>query len=318
MTAALGVRVSPEAWHQRCDSEAATCLEQGWCAAVRQGSAADPVVLPVLERFAEVVVQDSTTIPLPEVLAEVWSGGGGAPDAGNAALKLNLALNVCTRRLRGPPLHDGRESDRTATLQHDLPSGAVRIVDLGFWDLGVVADRLARGGSSFSRAQATAKVQTGDGQWWDLPALMVRKGRRSRDLLVLVGQEEQVPARLIAVPVPRAVATTRRAELRRAARDSGKPVRQARVALARWSRYMTTIAAELLAPDEALVLGAARWQIEIHQPHCPCTDSAQLRATSLLLLPSPIHLHRRLDEPSTRRTMCRHRHRLPAASSALW
>jgi hypothetical protein len=59
------------------------------------------------------------------------------------------------------------------------------------------------------------------------------------------------------------------------------------------------------------------WLIEIHQSHCPYTDNSQLRATSLLLLPSTIHLHRRHDEYFTRRTTSRHRHHHPAASSAL-
>jgi hypothetical protein len=153
VAADLGVRVSTEALHQRFDREAATCLEQVLYAAVRQVIAADPVVLPVLERFTEVVVQDSTTITLPEALAPVWAGCGGAPHAGNAALKLNLALDLCTGRLRGPHLHDGRESDRNATLHHDLEPGSVRIVDLGFWDLAVLAELLARGIYSFSRAQ---------------------------------------------------------------------------------------------------------------------------------------------------------------------
>lgn len=263
ITADLGVRVSPEALHQRFDREAATCLEQVLYAAVRQVIAADPVVLPVLERFREVVVQDSTTITLPEVLAPIWEGCGGAPDAGNAALKLNLALDLCTGRLRGPQLHDGRESDRNATLHYDLAPGAVRITDLGFWDLAVWADLRAQGVYSFSRAQATTKVQTADGHWWDLPSLMARKGRRPLDLPVLVGQSEQVPARLIAVPVPRAVAAQRREELRREARDSGKPLSKARLALARWSIYITTIPVELLSQEEALILGAARWQIEL-------------------------------------------------------
>jgi len=263
VTADLGVRVSAEALHQRFDREAATCLEQVLCAAVHQVIAADPVVLPVLERFAEVVVQDSTTITLPEVLAPIWAGCGGAPDAGNAALKLNLALDLCTGRLRGPQLHDGRESDRNATLHHDLEPGSVRIVDLGFWDLGVLSELLSRGVYSFSRAQANTKVQTADGQWWDLPALMVRKGRRPLDLPILVGQEEQLPARLIAIPVPRAVAAKRRQELRREARDSGRALSVARLALARWSLYITTIPAALLSQEEALVLGAARWQIEL-------------------------------------------------------
>ncbi|MEI7646653.1 MAG: IS4 family transposase [Chloroflexales bacterium] len=262
-TADLGVRVSVEALHQRFDREAALCLEQVLYAAVRQVVAADPVVLPVLDRFPAVVVQDSTTIILPEVLAPIWTGCGGAPHAGNAALKLQLALDLCTGRLLGPQLHNGRESDRNATLDRDLPPGAVRIVDLGFWDLTALADLQTRGVYWFSRAQATTKVQTADDRWWNLLDLLEDQGTQPLDLAVRLGQEAQVPARLIAVPVPEAVAAQRRADLHQEARDTGKPVSAVRLALARWSIFVTTIPVALLSLDEALLLGAARWQIEL-------------------------------------------------------
>lgn len=261
--AALGVRVSGEALHQRFDRAAATCLEQVLYAAVRQVVAADPVVVPLLERFPEVVVQDSSCISLPEVLAPVWAGCGGAPAAGNAALKLQLALDLRTGRLRGPQLHDGRESDRNATLDHDLPPGAVRIVDLGFWDLAALADLQVRGVYWFSRAQAQTSVQTADGQWWDLLALLQAQATQPLDLAVRLGRDQQVPARLRAVPVPAAVADERRQKLRREAREAGEVVSALRLALADWAVYVTTIPPTLLSLDEALILGAARWQIEL-------------------------------------------------------
>ncbi len=263
MTAKLGVRVSNEALHQRFDREAATCLEQVLAAAVRQVIAAEPLVLPLLERFSEVVVQDSTVIILPEVLAEVWAGCGGDPHAGNAALKLQLALDLRSGRLRGPQLHDGRESDRNASLDYDLPPGSVRIVDLGFWELAALARLLERGVYWFSRAQASTKLQTADGRWWELLELLEKRGQQPLELAVRVGKQEQVPARLLAVPVPTAVVARRREELRREARDAGEALSPLRLALARWSIYITTIPEELLSLEEALVLGAAHWQIEL-------------------------------------------------------
>jgi hypothetical protein len=262
-TADLGVRVSGEALHQRFDREAALCLEQVRYAAVRQVIVADPVMLPILDRVPAVVVQDSTTIILPEVLAPIWTGCGGAPHAGNAALKLQLALDLCTGRLYGPQIHDGRESDRNATLDRDLPPGAVRIVDLGFWDRRAIADLRARGVYWFSRAQAQTMVQTDDDQWWNLLDLREDQGSQPLDLAVRLGQEAPAPARLIAVPVPEAVAAQRRADLHQEARDTGKPVSAVRLALARWSIFVTTIPVALLSLDEALLLGAARWPIEL-------------------------------------------------------
>jgi hypothetical protein len=263
-SAALGVPVSPEALHQRFDRPAASCLEQVLCAAVRQLVAAEPIALPLLERFAEVVVQDSTLISLPEALAQVWQGcGNGTPHAGNAALKLQLALELRSGRLRGPSLHAGREPDVVATLEHDLPAGALRLVDLGFWDLALLARLSARGVYWFSRAQALCAIQTSDGRWWQLLELLSATPEAQVDLQVHLGREDQAQARLIALRAPQEVVDQRRRRLREEAREKGQTVSALRLALAAWTVFVTTIPPELLSAEEALILSRARWQIEL-------------------------------------------------------
>jgi hypothetical protein len=263
-TAALGVTVSPEALHQRFNRAAASTLEQVLCTAVRQVVVADPIVLPILDRFAEVVVQDSTTISLPEALVDVWHGcGNGTPHAGNAALKLHLALDLRSGRLRGPSLHPGREPDVAATLEADLPPGAVRLVDLGFWDLALLSGLRVRGVFWFSRMQAMTAVQTADGQWWQLLALLNATPDATLDLAVHLGREDQVQARLIALRAPQEVVDQRRRRLRQEAKQKGEMVSALRLALAAWSVFVTTIPPELLSVDEALILSRARWQIEL-------------------------------------------------------
>jgi len=263
-TAALGVEVSAEALHQRFDREAASTLEQVLCAAVRQLVAAEPIVLPILDRFSEVVAQDSTIISLPEALAPVWQGcGNGTEHAGNAALKLQLALDLRSGRLRGPSLHDGRESDHASTLEHDLSKGALRLVDLGFWDLALL-DRLAqRGVYWFSRCQALTAIQTADGRWWQLLELLTASPDATLDLAVRLGREDQVAARLIAVRAPQEVVDQRRRREIQEAKAKGETVSALRLALAAWTVFATTIPPELLNVDEALILGHARWQIEL-------------------------------------------------------
>jgi hypothetical protein len=160
-------------------------------------------------------------------------------------------------------LHDGRESDRNATLDHDLPAGAVRIVDLGYWELAALAALAQRGVYWLSRAHATTDIQTSDGRWWSLLELLQEQGHGPLDLAVRLGATAQVPARLLAMPVPEEIAAERRRRLIAEARDAGEPVSQLRLALARWAIYVTTIPPELLTLDEALILGRARWQIEL-------------------------------------------------------
>lgn len=264
MTAALGTVVTPEALHQRFTRAAASCLEQVLAAAVRQVVAADPIALPLLDRFAEVVVQDSSTIALPEDLVPCYHGcGNGHADRGNAALKLHVALDLRTGRLRGPTLHDGRESDKDATLDHDLPAGAVRLVDLGFWDLATMQRLQQRGVYWFSRGQAQTAIQTDDGRWWELRAVLEATPASRLDLAVRLGKDERVAARLLAVRAPQEVVDQRRRRLRADARAKGETVSAQRLELAAWTVFVTTIPADLLSLDEALVLSRARWQIEL-------------------------------------------------------
>src|SRR5438045_50142 len=72
----------------------------------------------------------------------------------------------------------------------------------------------------------------------------------------------RLPARLLAVRVPQAVADERRRVLRAEARKRGQAVSATRLALADWTILVTNAPAALLTLAEALVVLRARWQIE--------------------------------------------------------
>src|SRR5262252_178998 len=63
--AALGVEVSPQALDQRFTASAAACLHQVLLTAIARVITAEPVAIPLLERFTAVYVQDSSTIVCP-------------------------------------------------------------------------------------------------------------------------------------------------------------------------------------------------------------------------------------------------------------
>ena len=51
------------------------------------------VPLELVSRFEAVVLEDSSTIALPNELAACWKGCGGAPGEGHAAVKLHVRLS---------------------------------------------------------------------------------------------------------------------------------------------------------------------------------------------------------------------------------
>jgi hypothetical protein len=262
--ATLGVPITPQALDQRFTPAAAACLEQVLRAAITRVLAADPVAIPLLERFTAVYVQDSSTIVLPDALAAVWQGCGGTTTAGTAAaLKFQVRLELRTGKLEGPQLQDGRASDRAALVPTTLPGGALWLADLGYWRLDTLQTLEQQGVYWLSRLQVQSAIYDTAGQQRDLLALLDAQSAETVDLAVTLGEVHRLPARLLAVRVPQAVADERRRRLRAVARKKGRMVRARRLALAAWTMLVTHVPSDRLTVREALVLGRARWQIEL-------------------------------------------------------
>ena len=263
-TAVLGVRVSPQALDQRFGPKAAAMLEQVLNAAVTQVIAAQPVAIPLLQRFGSVVLLDSSTVVLPDALAHIWSGNGSRTGQGSAALKFQVRLDLCTGALSGPLLQAGRCHDRTSPLQDaPLPPGSLRLADLGYFSLDLLRNMAHQGVFFLSRLQVQTLVFAQDGKGLDLPKVLRAQTSEPIDLGVCIGNKHQLPVRLLAAPVEPGVAQERRRKLKLEARRRCQPVSKKRLALADWTILVTNAPPELLSVEEALVLARARWQIEL-------------------------------------------------------
>jgi hypothetical protein len=262
--AALGVAITAEGLTQRFTETAATFLQDVLAAAVQRVLAADPLAIPLLERFAGVYLEESTVIVLPDALRSLWPGCGNATAHGGAALKINLRLDLCTGRLAGLTLHAGRVHDtRAAAPLPTLPAGALFLADLGYFGLDRLRQINAQGTYFLSRLQVHTTVFDADGRRWDdLAALLATQGPRV-DLPVTLGVTQRLPVRLLAVRVPQEVADQRRRKLRAEARRKGQAVSARRLALAAWTIFITNAPPELLTVAAAVVVGRARWQIEL-------------------------------------------------------
>jgi hypothetical protein len=266
VAAQLGARVSPQGIDQRFDASLVACLEQVLGTISTQVGTRENGVSALLERFNGVYVLDTTTISLPAALAAEFPGCGGGHGGGEAAIKLAVLLELGSGTLAGLERRAGREQDRAVDLQDAcLPVGSLRLSDLGFFTLDVFRRLGTQGGFWLSRLRMGTVLQTPDGT--RISALGVWLARQELDgavdAWVQVGVRERLPARLLAVRVPQAVADQRRRELRAAARKKGQAPSPAALALAGWTLAVTNVPADQLSVDEALVLLRARWQIEL-------------------------------------------------------
>ncbi len=263
--ASLGVTISPQGLDQRFTPATATCLGEVLEYAVGALVSADPVALPLIARFRAVLVQDSTVVALPDALEGIWRGTGERTGHNRAALKATVRLDLLEGQLAGPLLSAGRTHDRRAAQPlPPIPAGALLVQDLGYFCLEEFA-RLGAGGAFFLSRLKT-RTWVGDPAGRRLPDLtqwLAAQGTGVVDLPVHLGAGRPLPVRLLAVQVPRAVATERRRKLRAQAKHKGQAVSQERLRLAGWTVLVTNAPPNLLSLEEALVLYRARWQIEL-------------------------------------------------------
>lgn len=260
----LGVPITAQGLDNRFTPEAAECLKQILEQAVHHVIVVDPVMIPLLQRFNGVYVQDGTTITLPDVLAHLWQGcGGGTAEGTSAALKAQVQFNLSDGQLTHLDLQAGRASDKTAPMQTAaLPKGALRIADLGYLSIPVLAAYDRQGVFWLTRYQATLLLFDTDRQPLDLLRLLPAEERTPLDRMVQV-TAQHLTCRLVAVRVPTQVAEERRRKLRAEAKDDGHTPSARQLALCDWVIFLTNVPPERLRVAEVLVLARARWQIEL-------------------------------------------------------
>lgn len=262
--ASLGVELSAQGLDQRFTVPAATFLHALFACAITQVITADPVAIPLLQRFSAVLLEDSSTIRLPDELAGLFEGcGGSVQDGTMAALKLQLRLDLLNGGLQGPIVQEGRASDYASPLlEQPLPTGALHITDRGYFDLERMEQERAQGSYSLTYLKNGVQLFDEQGQPLDLLLRLARaEGRLECD--VLAGEQQRLPMRLLAVRVPAELAKERRKHLRQVARDHGRVYRHEQDLLAGWTLVLTNAPTTRLGLQEALVLLRARWQLEL-------------------------------------------------------
>ncbi len=148
------VDISAPGLHQRFTPESAAFLRRIFDdLSSRQIQADEAVPTKLLQRFAGVLLEDSSVIGLPRELSDIWHGCGGHPGASTAGVKLFVRWDVLAGRLEGPRLADARTSDRRGPFEGEpIPPGSLYLADLGFFGLEHGARLMQRQG----RAKATS------------------------------------------------------------------------------------------------------------------------------------------------------------------
>ena len=178
--AQLGVIVTEDAIAQRFTPDLVNFLEPALQRVLGHVLTADAPPIALLERFAEVVIGDSTTIALPDEYADRFPGCGGSHGGGQAALKIQVLWE-----LRHGTLHvllePGRASDAKSPISAiPLAPGTLSIFDLGYFSVERFERAQKADGYWLSRLQHGTAVCDERGQRRDLRAFLEEKRGQRR------------------------------------------------------------------------------------------------------------------------------------------
>jgi len=179
-------------------------------------------------------------------------------------MKLHICLNYSTGQLFGPVIQDGCMHDQRSPYQEmELPAGALRLADLGYYDLDQLAEDQRRNIYWITRLKIGTTIYDARGEMIDLQAWLSNQSQGFMDEWVYVGKKQRLACRLIMQRVPQEVADQRRRRLYEYARKKQVPVQRKSLALAQWTLVITNVPSELLTGKEVLTLLRIRWQIEL-------------------------------------------------------
>jgi DDE family transposase len=260
------VYVTESAISQRFTSECADMFHKILQRLAEVELESEKVDIPLLKQFSAVIVEDSTTITLPAVVAEVWKGCGEGKSTSSAAVKAFVRWNVLNGELHGPRLTNGRTNDHKSPFKiEELPEKSLYIADLGFFAI----DRLCciarekKGKRYFvTRLQSKTNLYNRHGHRVNLVGILPKLIGQVREVGVVLGQKNGLPVRLILVKVPEEVAKERKERIHRKAQKNGDIPSEEILALAHWTMVITNIPRKRASYAEILVLLRLRWQIE--------------------------------------------------------
>ncbi|GLV58205.1 hypothetical protein KDH_50380 [Dictyobacter sp. S3.2.2.5] len=261
---AVGVSVSKQAIVGRLSFQTASWLRRVLEQAVSTLILSSPLTQGLLARFPAVILEDASSVQLPDALAFLWKGCGGSGSA--SSVKLGVRWDLRSGQLRGPLLQDGK-SHETHNPVHALalPVGGVWVADAAYYSLRSLRQLTQRGIFFVIRPRGDLAVSTPDGKRLPLARYLSQQTGKVIDLSVRLGSIPALwlPARLLALPVAPEVAEQRRAHLVEKAKNRGHTPSAEALALAPWNLLVTNIPAMLLPAQEVLLLYRARWQVEL-------------------------------------------------------
>lgn len=212
--------------------------------------------------FGRVLLQDSTCFSLPPKLAVYFPGAKNQSGKTAASVRLQTVYNALTETFVSFGLTAYRCNDQGASpgILDSIREGDLVIRDLGYSSLRVF--RAIGENKAFYLSRYSHKIALfhATGKRFDLLARLKKHG--SLDETLMAGNEERLPVRVVAIPVPEPVAAERRRKLLYS-RDRRLNPDPTHLALLGWEIFLTNVPEKIWHASTVCRIYGVRWRIEI-------------------------------------------------------
>lgn len=257
----VGLIISPQALDQRINKSSVAFMKEMFAEAMRMLVNKQPLLISILAQFSAVNLIDSSGIPLPTSMAELYPASRNT-EAAN--LKLRVVFDFLYGHLQQVLFAAGHEADQGfEAYLSTVKANSLNIMDLGHFNLKNFKAIANKDAFFLSRYKHRTQVLTPQAAEIDLLKQLSDQPETVVELSVLVSKSHRLPCRLVAFRLKQEVADQRRRQAKQAAKRRGQTVSPRTLALLDWSIYLTNAPVEMLTPSQIASLYRLRWQIEL-------------------------------------------------------
>jgi hypothetical protein len=216
----------------------------------------------VFNHFDRVLLHDSTNISLPANLSHVFPGARNRTGKRSAAVKLQTTYDYLSETfvsLRLTPFGCNDQCDSPFILKL-VRMGDLVLRDLGYFSLKVFAAIERKRAYFLSRYFYRAALYDREGTRFDL--LNYLRVHTILDQWLVIGSEERLAVRVVAVPVPEDISAARRRKLLQN-RDKRYRPTQTQLALLGWEIFITNVDEHVWDTQTICRIYGIRWRMEI-------------------------------------------------------
>jgi hypothetical protein len=245
--------------------------------------------------FKRVLLQDSTTLSLPDYLVSHFPGNVSKGKQ-KAVARLQCIINITNMQWLHLSLDAFTNNDQSASgiILPLLKKGDLLIRDLGYFVLDVLEQVVKREAFFISRLRygVTLFDTTGKAINWKQ---LCKASTGIIDRQVLVGKQQKMAVRIVMIPLPKTIVNQR---IRKAKQDRDKRLNHSKdyYVWLRYNVFITNVATEKLEGKAVADAYKIRWQIEIlfkswksagnlqQILHEGCTNICRVKTSIYLLL----------------------------------